>query len=390
MKIMDSHIVIDMNALIYGSRAVRRCSECLVSELVKNDCVDYTFLYFDYKLKKSQYFRADSFNVTQKIIPIPYSVLIPFWKRFSWPKFEAVHNPADIFYTNEFYFPPKKRTIIIATIHGLAYKIIPDKMPLRVIKSLEQGLLFILKHADYLIAVSQTTKNELISKIGVDADRIYVVTHGVDSRFKLKENRYDVKNRLSLNFGISNPYILFVGAIGLHKNILGILSAYEELSNNISIDLVMAGPPDSAFESVKKFLLRHNMHNSVHVLGHISDTETLADLYNGAELFVFPSFYEGWTSPPLEAMACGTPVITSNCSSLPETVGEAAIQVDPNDSIALANQMERVLSDRTLQRDLIKKGFEHVSKHTWKKAAKKMVYVFEDILSKGRWEKKHI
>jgi len=103
---------------------------------------------------------------------------------------------------------------------------------------------------------------------------------------------------------------------------------------------------------------------------------------------VFPSFYEGWTSPPLEAMACGTPVITSNCSSLPETVGNAAILVDPNNTDALACEMKRVLSDEELQKDLIEKGLVHVSSHTWEKASQKMIEVFADVMARGPWEKR--
>ena len=103
---------------------------------------------------------------------------------------------------------------------------------------------------------------------------------------------------------------------------------------------------------------------------------------------MFPSFYEGWTSPPLEAMACGTPVITSNCSSLPETVGNAAVLVDPNNSEVLAYEMERVLSNKKLQLELIKKGLAHVSSHTWEKAGQKMIEIFNDVMARGPWEKR--
>jgi glycosyltransferase involved in cell wall biosynthesis len=117
--------------------------------------------------------------------------------------------------------------------------------------------------------------------------------------------------------------------------------------------------------------------------------DNLLNLYNGADLFVFPSFYEGWTSPPLEAMACGTPVITSNCSSLPETVGNAAIQVDPDNPQALAHHIEKVLSDDTLRKHLVKVGLNHVSSHTWEKAAKKLMEVFANVRARGPWRGKN-
>jgi glycosyltransferase involved in cell wall biosynthesis len=130
------------------------------------------------------------------------------------------------------------------------------------------------------------------------------------------------------------------------------------------------------------------MSDRVHFLGYVDQAgNNLIDLYNGADLFVFPSFYEGWTSPPLEAMACGTPVITSNCSSLPETVGNTAIQVDPDNPEKLAHEMERVLSDQSLRNNLITKGMKHAASHTWEKAAAKLLNVFADIQARGPWKR---
>jgi glycosyltransferase involved in cell wall biosynthesis len=168
---------------------------------------------------------------------------------------------------------------------------------------------------------------------------------------------------------------------------MGILASYEILSKKISQHLVLAGPPDSAWESSNLFVVERNLSEKVHFLGHVNNIENLVDLYNGADLFVFPSFYEGWTSPPMEAMACGTPVITSNCSSLPETVGDAAVMVDPNNIEELAYEMEKVLSDEMLRFTLIKKGFDHVALNTWEKAGAKLVEVFADIQKRGSWKR---
>ena len=379
-----------MNPVTNGSRAIRRCLECMLNELLQKDCTSYNLLYFDCKGHSKQYLSNYPNDVKQKVIPLPYRVLIPLWKRFSSPKLETITEGGDIFYTNEFFFPPTKKSIILATIHGLAYKIIPHRLPSEVIKSLELGLSFILKNADYLVAVSETTKEELITSVGVAPERIYVVTHGVDKRFRIQKNQAAVFKRLKINFGLSNPYILFVGAIGIHKNIMAILDAYEQLSKTIDIDLVLAGAPDSAWKIAKKFIFEHNMSGRVHLLGHVSNTENLVDLYNGAELFVFPSFYEGWTSPPLEAMACGTPVVTSNLSSIPETVGDAAIKIDPSSTGDLAYQMKEVLSDGSLKNKLVRRGLSHVGLHTWEKSAIEMKKIFEDIKSRGPWTKQRI
>jgi glycosyltransferase involved in cell wall biosynthesis len=380
------NIVMDMSPLIHGSRAVRRCVASLASELIKNNNINYHHLYFDYKRQHEKHLKTGSCIVNKKVIPIPYRILIPLWKKFSWPKLETIIPDCDILYTNNFYFPPTKKRMILATIHGLAYRIIPDRIPSKIVKALENGLLFVLEHADYLIAVSETTKEELIDQVGVADDRIYVVSHGVDKQFRKKKDFKAVLRRLKVKFDLHRPYILYVGAIGVHKNIMGILAAYKQLFQNTDNDLVLAGPQDSAWIAAKRFICENNMSDRVHLLGHVHNTDQLVDLYNGANLFVFPSFYEGWTSPPLEAMACGTPVITSNCSSLPETVGEAAIKIDPSDTEELTLQIEKILGDKLLQNSLIKRGLVHVKSHTWEKAANKMVKVYEEIKTRGPWK----
>jgi glycosyltransferase involved in cell wall biosynthesis len=388
MKKNMNNIAIDVNPLVHGSRAVRRCTACLVSELLNHNAINYNLLCFDNKSNTKNYLTKLPYGAKKKIIPIPYRFLVPFWKKFSWPKIETIIPGCDILYTNEFYFPPAKNALVLATIHGLAYKIIPEKISPRFVQIFNQGLLYILKHADYLISVSETTKKELITHVGVSSHRIYVVTHGVDKQFRKKENVQEVRDQLKKKYGLIRPYILYVGAIGIHKNIMGILTAYQKLFHKVSHDLVMVGPPDSAWDSANRFVYDCGLSKNVHFLGHVHKTDDLSEIYNGADLFVFPSFYEGWTSPPLEAMACGTPVITSNCSSLPETVGNAAILIDPNNTETLAHEMERVLANKTLQSELIKKGLVHVRSHTWEKAAKKLNEVFADIMMRGPWERK--
>jgi glycosyltransferase involved in cell wall biosynthesis len=380
-------IAIDMSPIIHSSRAVSHCTACMASELLNYKDIEFNLLYFDYKFHTQKYLRPLGECVTEKVVPVPYRLLIPTWRRLSWPYLEMFSPECDFLYANDFYFPPTKKALVLATIHGLAYRLIPEKMSPRTAQSLDQGLSFILQNADYLVAVSETTKMELISRVGVAPERIYVVSHGVDKKFRKQENMEEVWDRLNNNCGLNRHYILYVGAIGMHKNVMGILSAYERLAGDLPHDLVLVGPPDSAWDSAHRFVTERNLSGKVHFLGYVANIgNNLVDLYNGADLFVFPSFYEGWTSPPLEAMACGTPVITSNCSSLPETVGSAAMQIDPNKPDELADAMEMVLSDEMLQSELSKKGSEHIAIHTWENAAAKLVDVFADIRARGPWK----
>jgi glycosyltransferase involved in cell wall biosynthesis len=358
----------------------------MVGELRKQNHNDINFFYY---YNKSRFKKNSNRFVGQKetVLPIPQRLMIHLWKRFSWPKIESIISNCDLLYTNSFYFPPPKKALVLATIHGLAYRMIPEKIRVQTAESLNRDLMFLLKHADYLVAVSETTKKEIISKLGFPSNRIYVVTHGVDEQFVRRKNLQEVKKRMMQNYGIRRPYILYVGAIGTHKNIMGTLNAYDKIALKTTYDLVLAGPSDSAQDNALRFVQKRGLSENVHFLGHVANTDNLVDLYNGADLFVFPSFYEGWTLPPLEAMACGTPVIASNCSSLPETVGNAAIMVDPNKPQDLAFEIERVLSNQWLRQELIKAGLKHVNSHTWKKAAINMIEVFKDVLVRGSREK---
>ena len=145
-------------------------------------------------------------------------------------------------------------------------------------------------------------------------------------------------------------------------------------------------PDSSAWKNANKWIRTKGLDKYIHLIGSIDqDNHEMTDLYNGASIFVFPSFYEGWTAPPLEAMACGTPVITSNCSSLPETVKDAAIKVFPNKIEELAYRMENLLSNESLRKHFIKKGLDHAASHTWENASKKMIEVFTDMKLRGPW-----
>ena len=377
-------IAIDMNPVVHGSRAIKRCTRCMVNELINDRRLDIDLVYFDYKKQREKYLNTSTSNVREHVVSIPQRTLRPFWKLFSWPKLELLLSEYDIFYTNEFFFPPTRKTLVLATIHGLAYKIIPDKIPAKSVQACNAGLSYILDHADYFVAVSETTKKEFVEHIGVDPDRIYVITHGVDKKFQQRNDHEAVSSRLRNLYSLKRPFILYVGAIGIHKNIMGLLNSFNLICDRVPHDLLLVGPPDSAWDEAQKFIFKNNLSARVKLLGSIDQgTDDLADFYNAADLFVFPSFYEGWTSPPLEAMACGTPVIASNCSSLPETLSNAAILADPNDHHKFAVEIEKVLSDKALQRELIQLGLDHVAKHRWEKSAARLKDVFSDITTRG-------
>lgn len=383
-------IAFDVSPVIHGKSAIKRHMKNLVETIIRFDTAnDYKLLYFDWKWRRNHHVSLpSSHNVKEYNVPVPERFLRSCWKYLYLPKSECLIGEFDIFYATDLYFPPSSHGLILSSIHGIAYHMIEDMIDPKLSAGLKEGLVYTLKHADYLLAVSHKTRENLIERIGVSEERIYVVSHGVDPRFMRLQNHSALSIRLKEKLGFSTPYILFVGVIGNHKNIMGLLRAYSILlKQGYDIPLVLAGPPGSAWEEAKNWIAKEGLEEKARLIGYVDqDSNELLDLYNGAFLFVFPSFYEGWTSPPLEAMACGTPVITSNCSSLPETVGSAAILVDPNNPEKLAFEMERVLCDQSLRNNLIAKGIKHAFSHTWEKAAAKLLDVCADVYARGPWK----
>lgn len=233
-----------------------------------------------------------------------------------------------------------------------------------------------IKKAKRIIAVSQSAKNDLMHYLGIPDERISVVYEGTDHMLFRP-----VRNRIH-NF----PYVLFVGTEQPRKNFTSLLKAFSKLKGKPrfkDLKLVKVGNPDGrevdyrgqTMEVVKALRLV----NEVIFTDYFVPEADLPAYYSGAEVFVLPSLYEGFGLPPLEAMACGCPVVTSNTSSLPEVVGEAGIMVDPDDIDGLAQAMRQVLTDSKLRDDMISKGLEQSKKFSWGKTAEETLKVYREL-----------
>ena len=203
-----------------------------------------------------------------------------------------------------------------------------------------------------------------------------MVYNGKNERFKPLNQKEvaEVKQKYNLDF----PFILFVGVLQPRKNIPTLIKAYYKLKKEgIKDKLVITGGKGWQYKEIFETVERLNLQKEVIFTGHIPDDD-LPKLYNAADLFAFPSLYEGFGIPPLEAMACGIPVITSNTGSLPEVVGDAGIMVDPYDIDGLAKAMYEVLNNEGLKEEMVKKGLERAKMFSWKKCAKEVLDVYEE------------
>jgi glycosyltransferase involved in cell wall biosynthesis len=232
-----------------------------------------------------------------------------------------------------------------------------------------------------IITISKNSKREISEFYGLSKKSIDIVYPGIDQSMFFKWPVSETE-KIKAKYGVFGKYILFVGNIEPRKNLKNLLLAYEKLDSNIrnqySILLVGARGwlDDEIFEIIERLRLAGNHIQQPNDYVH---DEHRAALYSGASLFVYPSQYEGFGIPPLEAMACGIPTITSNNSSLPEAVGDAAVLIDANSVSQLATAIQDILTNPNRQANLIEKGFRQVDKYSWDQEAKKLLKTFEGI-----------
>jgi glycosyltransferase involved in cell wall biosynthesis len=375
-------IWLDATPVLHGERAVRRNTRNLITSLIARNKINYGLFYFDRKGNTPGRFDLTLNNKTEeKVCRYPMRFLLPFWKNFGEPNLDRFIGHIDLLYATDLYFPPVRKAPVISTIRGIAYIAQAELLDPNHCQKLTKAFYYARKRSDYFLAVSQTTRNDLLKYTTIPANRIFVVTHGIDPVFKKTPKSSAIKF-VKQRFNLNRPFLLFVGAIAVHKNVHGLLDAFLKVAlNEKDIDLVLVGPEESAAADIRKRIEKQNLRHRVHFLGSIDQkSSTLTELYNAAEMLVFPSFYEGWCAPPLEAMACGTPVVCSDVPAVAEVTGTAAVQVDPNDSEAITDAICKVLYDTKLRDKMIQKGNAHVANHTWERSAERLETIFAQVL----------
>nr|MBC7245819.1 glycosyltransferase family 4 protein [Chloroflexota bacterium] len=236
----------------------------------------------------------------------------------------------------------------------------------------------VLPRVNAVITVSQVSKTDIVNYLRIPDDKVHVIYEGVDASYH--PIPWEETGQMTSRYGLPRGYILFVGSVEERKNLRRLLQAYALLcERGEQRRLVVVGPHKWKYTRILQTVAELGIGQRVIFTGYIPD-EDLPALYSGADLFVFPSLYEGFGLPPLEAMACGTPVVCSNAGSLPEVVGDAALLVDPYDVEALAEAMHRVLHDPALCEELRQKGLARAQQFTWEKAALETLAVYEGVL----------
>jgi glycosyltransferase involved in cell wall biosynthesis len=281
-----------------------------------------------------------------------------------------------------YVLPPATRCRSVVTIHDCIHLMFPQYLPNRLAPYYARAAMWsATRTADRILTVSEASKHDILRFFHIAPERVEVIYNALDTRFSEPPDEEHME-RVRQRYQLHHPYILYVGNIKPHKNLERLIAAFGRVRQEGGPDdlrLIVIGDELSRYPALRQAVHRHKLDKHVRFLG-FQPAHTLIAFYRLARAFVFPSLYEGFGLPPLEAMACGTPVVTSNLSSLPEVAGGAAVLVDPYDIEAIADGIRRAISDEPLRADLIARGRARVHDFSWQVAARKTHAIYMGIL----------
>jgi glycosyltransferase involved in cell wall biosynthesis len=243
----------------------------------------------------------------------------------------------------------------------------------------------VLSGAERIFAVSNFTKNEIEKLFGIPAEHIEVVYNAIDERFLRGHATAADRQLIAERYLVTYPFLLYAGRISPHKNVVRMIEAFSALKTELEKDrafpdlkLIIIGDDLSGNPDLRRTVIRSGMQNDVRFLGFVP-IEVLRIFYDAAKIFVFPSLYEGFGLPPLEAMAHGTPVVTSNVSSLPEVVGNAAVLVNPENVFEIMRALHRVLLDQALREKMKERSYQQAAKFSWEKSVRRIMEAYQNV-----------
>jgi len=288
----------------------------------------------------------------------------------------------DLFHATHYVLPALIPSKTVVTIHDCIHLMFPEYLQRRLGYAYARAQLYTAAHkSDRIFTVSESSKRDILSFFDVPPEKIVVTPNAIDDRFSTppsEEHVIETRERYQL----SHSYLLYVGNIKPHKNLERLIEAFHLVRSQgrAELELLIIGDEISKLQALRRAVHKYDIHRHVRFLGYVPD-KTLAVLYRLASVFVFPSLYEGFGLPPLEAMASGTPVVTSNVSSLPEVVGDAAVLVDPYSADAIAHGILTVLRSTHFRDELSARGLRRVKEFSWARSVRRVRDVYGEVLS---------
>jgi mannosyltransferase B len=347
----------------------------IVKELSKSDRNDYIaeFINFmgrhdvksqidyDIKIKQNKMLTYTMYNFLTKKLNIRHNLIFG--------------TKSDIYHFFNFTIPKNIKGKVINTIYDTVFISAPETMGDR--KELEEYK-YGAQKSDLIITISESAKNDIIKNLGVTEDKIEIVYPGIDLENYSQKYEKEELERIRKKYNLPSEYILYLGTIEPRKNIERIIKAFIKYKEKVDDDLkfVIVGKKGWKYENIMKLI--ESMGTDIIITGYI-DEEDKIPIYKLAQFFTFPSLYEGFGMPVLEAMAAGVPVVTSNVSSLPEVAGDAAILVDPLNEDEIFEAYKKIRNDSNYREEMILKGYEQAKRYQWKYSAKKLEEIYDKI-----------
>ncbi|MHB0878424.1 MAG: glycosyltransferase family 4 protein [Anaerolineae bacterium] len=311
---------------------------------------------------------------------------VPLWtpphNRFEQAtlRFEIARLGLDLLHSPDFIPPMRRRFKSVVTVHDLAFLLYPHMLTresAHYYGQIDQGV----RSANHIIAVSESTKRDVTHLLGVPEDRVTVIHEAINRNYRYVEDREAV-DAVRVRYGLPKDFILHVGTIEPRKNLPNLFRAVRLLADQHQPDIALAvcGEWGWLYDEALQVLEQLKLKQTVRFLGHVPLLD-LVHLFNGATALAYPSYYEGFGLPPLEAMACGTPVVASDTSSMPEVIGDAGLLVPPDDFEALAVSLWRILSDDELRATLVRRGLQRAATFSVDKMAERTLELYRTVLA---------
>jgi glycosyltransferase involved in cell wall biosynthesis len=307
--------------------------------------------------------------------------LYRLWYRLRLPlPVQWVTGQLDLFHSPDFVLPPVNGRIpTLLTVHDLSFIHYPHVFPERLVRYLNQVVPWSIGRATHVLADSEATRNDLLNIWQVSPEKVTVLYSGVHERFRPVSDVSKITAVRQKYHLVDWPYLLSVGTLQPRKNYQMLIRAFAPLANKVPHHLVISGGKGWLYDEMMAEVAHQGLAERVHFIGFVDDAD-LPALYSAASLFVFPSLYEGFGLPLLEAMGCGTAVLTSNSSSLPEVAGDAAQQLPPDDQAAWSEAMLALLTEDSRRQALVNAGLNQVKRFSWQGSARQLLKIYERLL----------
>ncbi len=363
----------------------------LVRHLLKIDKKNTYFLFFDRSVQKKRLDKFRQKNVFIKFFPFnQYKRLLPTDCTYFLINASLAREKLDILHSPNLSMPSCYKGLSVVTVHDLSCYKFPETIQPQELKILRKIIPSVLKEADRIIAVSKATAKDLEEIFSLTKKKIKVVYHGLDKRFFTKRGPVEI-NRIKKKYKIKGNYLFFLGTFERRKNIVRLIEAYERFRNGLvqtknqnkdfsKYQLVLAGTDGHDSKNIKRKILKSKYKKDIITPGYIPPND-LGRLFSGADLFIFPSLYEGFGLPIVEAMAKKVPVITSRISSLLEVSQNAALLIDPYNVAQIAQAINDVLTDKALNKKLKDKGSKRARNFSWERCARETLKIYKNLFT---------